>query len=158
MKASASEVMNPNPITLNPTDTIECASEYVMKNRFRSLPVVDKNFCYLGMFEVNCLLKQVIPKSVFMDQGLENVSFIHESLEELNQRFDEMKQQPISVCMSNEITPVSPDAPLTETLLQLYQTRSAIPVIEKDTCKLLGMISYWDVGEKILAAGEKTDA
>ncbi len=154
----ASEVMNPNPITLKPTDTIECASEYIMKHRYRSLPVVDENFCYLGMFGVNCLLKQVIPKSVFMDQGLENVSFIHESLNDLKQRFDEMKQQPISVCMNNEITPVSPDAALTETLLQLYETRAAIPVIEKDTCKLLGMISYWNVGEKILSAGGKIDA
>ncbi len=149
----ASEVMNPDPITLNPADTIECASEYVMKHRFRSMPVVDENFCYLGMFEVNCLLKQVIPKSVLMHQGLDNVSFIHESLEELYNRFDEARNHPISICMSHEVLPVSPDTPLTETLLQLYETRSAIPVIEKGTCKLLGMISYWDVGKKILAAG-----
>ena len=154
----ASEVMNPNPITLKATDTIECASKYIMEHRYRSLPVVDENHCYLGMFGVNCLLKQVIPKSVLMHQGLENVSFIHESLEDLYQRFDEVKQQPISVCMSREITPVSPNTPLTETLLQLYETRLAIPVIEKDTCKLLGMISYWNVGEKILEAGGRADA
>jgi CBS-domain-containing membrane protein len=155
---NASEVMNPNPITLKATDTIECASEYIMKHRYRSLPVVDENFCYLGMFGVNCLLKQVIPSSALMDQGLENVSFIHESIDDLYQRFNEVKQQPISVCMSQEITPVSPDTPLTETLLQLYETRFAIPVVEKGSCKLLGMISYWDVGKKILGAGDQSDA
>ena len=154
----ASEVMNPNPITLKPTDTIECAADYIMQNRYRSLPVVDENFCYLGMFGVNCVLKQVIPKSVLMHHGLENVSFIHESFEELYQRYHEVKQHPISMCMSQEIEPVSPDAPLMETLLALYETRAALPVIEKDSCKLLGMISYWEVGKKILAAGDQMHA
>ena len=46
-----------------------------MNNRY--LPVVDENYCYIGMFGTNCLLKQVIPKAVFLPQGLENVSFIH---------------------------------------------------------------------------------
>jgi CBS-domain-containing membrane protein len=129
-----------------------------MEKRYRNVPVVDESFCYLGMFGVNCLLKQVIPKSVFIDKGLENVSFIHESLEDLYQRFDEVKHQPISICMNNEVPPVSPDTPLTETLLQLYDTRSSIAVVEKGTCKLLGMISYWDIGEKILASGVNKDA
>ena len=154
----ASEVMDPNPTTLKPTDTIECAARYIMEKRYRNVPVVDESFCYLGMFGVNCLLKQVIPKPVFIDKGLENVSFIHESLEDLYQRFDEVKHQPISICMNNEVPPVSPDTPLTETLLQLYDTRSSIAVVEKGTCKLLGMISYWDIGEKILASGVNKDA
>ena len=154
----ASEVMDPNPTTLKPTDTIECAARYIMEKRYRNVPVVDDNFCYLGMFGVNCLLKQVIPKSVFIDEGLKNVSFIHESLEDLYQRFNEVKHQSISNCLNDEVSPVSPNTPLTETLLQLYETRSSIPVVEKDTCKLLGMISYWDVGEKILNAGEHSDA
>ena len=155
---NASEVMDPNPTTLKSTDTIQRAAKYIMEKRYRSVPVVDENFCYLGMFGVNCLLKQVIPKSVFMNQGLKNVSFIHESIEDLYQRFDEVKHIPISMCMNNEIPPVRPSTPLTETLLQLYKMRSSIPVVEKDTCKLLGMISYWDIGEKILAAGERGDA
>lgn len=154
----ASDVMDSNPTTLKSTDTIECAAKYIMEKRYRSVPVVDENFCYMGMFGVNCLLKQVIPKSVLMHQGLKNVSFIHESIEDLYQRFDEVKHYPISMCMNNEIPPVRPNAPLTETLLQLYEMRSSIPVVEKDTCKLLGMISYWDIGEKILASGERQDA
>ena len=150
--------MDPNPTTLNPDDTIECAAQYIMKHRYRNLPVVDDNFCYLGMFGVNCLLKLVMPKAVFMHRGLENVSFIYESFEDLFNRFAEFKDQPISICMSNEIKPVAPDTPLTETMLQLFNTRASIPVVQKDSCKLLGMISYWDIGEKILSAGVSKDA
>ena len=46
--SNAAEAMDPNPTTLNPTDTIECAADYIMKNRYRNLPVVDKNFMLLG--------------------------------------------------------------------------------------------------------------
>ncbi len=151
--SNAAEAMDPNPTTLNPDDTIGRAADYIMKNRYRNLPVVDENFCYVGMFGVNCLLKQVIPKAVFMRDGLRNVSFIHESFEDLFQRFAEVKDQPISICMSHEIKPIAPDTPLTETMMQLYNTRASIPVVETGTCKLLGMISYWEIGEKILAAG-----
>jgi len=141
-----------------PTDKIETAAKYMMRSRYRSLPVVDENYCYIGMFGVNCLLKLVIPKAVFLPHGLENVSFIHESLEELYDRFHEVKDQPISACMNRDVKPISPQTGLTETMLQLYETRASIPVIEDDTCKLLGMISYWDIGGNILGVGESTDA
>ena len=155
---NASEAMDANPITLNPTDTIECAADYIMKHRYRNLPVVDENNCYLGMFGVNSLLKLVIPKAVFIPQGLRNVSFIHESFEDLFHRFTLAKDQPISNLMNHDIQPVAPDTPLTETMLQLYNTHSSIPVVEESSCKLLGMISYWDIGKKILAAGGAKDA
>ena len=155
---NASQAMDPNPTTQKAGDTSECAAKYIMKHRYRNLPVVDDNSCYIGMFGVNCLLKLVIPQAVFLPNGLENVSFIHESFEDLFNRFDEVKDQPISVCINKELKPVTPDTPLTETMLQLYKTRSSIPVVEEGSCKLLGMISYWDIGEKILAAGDSSDA
>ena len=155
---NASEAMDPNPTTLKPDDTIECAAKYIMKHRYRNLPVVDNNSCYIGMFGVNCLLKLVIPNAVFLPRGLENVSFIHESFEDLFSHYEEVKDQPISICMNKDIKSVTPDTPLTETMLQLYNTRASIPVVEQGSCKLLGMISYWDIGEKILAVGVSKDA
>ena len=155
---NASEAMEPNPTTLKETDTIECAARYIMKYRYCNLPVVDENHCYQGMFGVNCLLKLVIPKAVFLPNGLENVSFIHESFEDLYLRFKEMKDQPISICMNSEVPPVAPDTPLTKIMLQLYNTKSSIPVVEHGSCKLVGMISYWEIGQKIMEAGVKLDA
>jgi len=155
---NASEAMDPKPTTLSPTDTIECAADYIMKHRYRNLPVIDENNCYLGMFGVNSLLKLVLPKAVFIPQGLRNVSFIHESFDDLFNRFKEVKDRPISELMNHDIEAVTPDTPLTETMLQLYKTHSSIPVVEVGSCKLLGMISYWDIGEKILAAGGAKDA
>lgn len=154
----ASDVMNPHPVTLKPTDCIADAAKYIMDNRYRSLAVVDENFCYMGMFGVNCLLKQVIPKAVLMENGLENISFLHETFADLHERFDAVKDKPIELCMNRDVEAIPPDTPLTETMLRLYNTRASIPVIEDNTCKLLGMISYWDIGEKILAAEAHKDA
>ena len=153
----ASEVMNTHPITLKSTDKIKDAMKYIMERRYRSLPVVDEDFCYLGMFDVNCLLKKMVPKAV-MDHGLENVSFIHESQEDVYERFSEAKDQPISVCINRDIQFITPDTPLTKTLLQLHETKSSIPVVEHSTNKLLGMISYWDIGDNILSTVDDGDA
>ena len=63
-----------------------------------------------------------------------------------------MEDQPISVCMHSDITTVTPNTPLVETLLLLYRTRISIPVVAPGTGKLVGMISYFDVGDKIMQA------
>ncbi len=54
--------------------------------------------------------------------------------------------------MKQDVEVVTPDTPLVETLLVLYRNRTSIPVVDPENNKLLGMISYWDVGEKILSA------
>ena len=152
-KANASHAMDPSPTTLTASDTIMHAAEIIMHSRYRNLPVVDENYCYRGIFGVNSLLKQVIPSEAFLPNGLSNVSFIHESFEEIYQRFASVKDQPIASYIDTEVQSVAPDTSLTEVMLQLYNTRASIPVVEPGSCRLLGMISYWEVGEKILAAG-----
>lgn len=148
----AASVMDPHPTVLNPTDIISTAANYIMEYRYRNLPVVDDEGHYLGVFGVNCLLRLVLPKAALLEQGVERVAFIQDTLSDLHDRFREVEHEPISVCMSTDIETVSPDTPLVETLLVLYRTRTSIPVVEPDSGKLLGMISYWDVGEHILSA------
>jgi len=146
------DIMDHNPTLLKSTDTISLAAKFIMEHRYRNLPVVDEAGCYIGVFGVNCLLRLVLPKAALMDQGLENVSFIHESVSDLHARLREVENEPITLCVNTEVKTVTPDTPLIETLMLLYHSKKSIPVIEAETCKLLGMISYWDVGKSILAS------
>jgi CBS-domain-containing membrane protein len=148
----ASAVMDTHPTVLRPTDIISTAVKYIMRHRYRNLPVVDEEGRYLGVFGVNCLLKMVLPKAAIMEKGLDNIGFIHESLGDLHHRLQELSDQPISVCMTTDIATVAPNTPLVQTLLILYRSKTSIPVLDPQSGKLLGMISYWDVGEKILSA------
>jgi CBS-domain-containing membrane protein len=149
---NATAIMDSNPTVLKPGDLIKTAIRYIMENRYRNLPVVDDQGRYLGSFGVHCLLKNVLPKAVTLKRGLENVSFIQETLSDLHRRLIEMEDKPISMCMNTEAETVAPDTPLVETLFVLYHARNSIPVVEPKTGKLVGVISYFDAGEKILAA------
>ncbi len=149
---TAASVMDPNPTWVRPNDRIGTGASYIMEHRYRNLPVIDEEGRYLGIFGVNCLLRLVLPKAAVMEYGLQEISFIHESLADLHERLREVENKPISCCMSTDVSTVPPNKPLVETLLILYRTKTSIPVVDPSTGKLLGMISYWDVGEHILSA------
>ena len=149
---TAYSVMDPHPTSVKPDDLVSTAAAFIMKHRYRNLPVIDDEGHYLGIFGVNCLLRLVLPKAAVMEQGLTEVSFIHENLSDLHNRLREVEAQPVSVCMNTDIATVPPNKPLVETLLILYRTKTSIPVVDPETGKLLGMISYWDAGENILSA------
>ena len=149
---NATDIMDPHPTVLKATDMIKKAIGYIMENRYRNLPVVDDQGRYLGRFGVHCLLRNVLPKAATMKHGLDSLSFVHVNLKDLHNRLNEIEDKPISMCMTRDVEPVPPDTPLVETLLKLYNTRDSIPVVDPDSGKLLGVISYWDAGEKILSA------
>lgn len=149
---TAASVMDPKPTFVRPDDRIATAANYIMKHRYRNLPVIDDEGRYLGIFGVNCLLRSVLPEAVVMEHGLKEVSFMSDTLADLHERLREVENEPISLCMNTDVDTVPPDKPLVETLLILYRSKTSIPVVDPDTGKLVGMISYWDVGEHILSA------
>lgn len=151
---TASTIMDSHPHVLHSTDKISTGVHYIMKHRYRRLPVVDDEGHFMGVFGVGCLLRLVLPKAVVMDKGLESVPFVRDSLSDLHRRLKAVENEPISLCMRDEMVRVSPSTPLLETLLTLHKTRASLPVVEPATGKLVGVISYFDVVEKVLAAGD----
>jgi len=149
---TARDLMDPHPTVLHPSDKVGKGVKCIMEHRYRRLPVVDDEGRFKGVFGVNCLLRLVLPKAVVMDKGLSTVPFVRDTLSDLHKRLKEIEDEPISMCMHHESIQVSPDTPLIETLLILYNTRASLPVVDPDTDKLVGVISYFDVGHKVLDA------
>ncbi len=147
---TASQVMDPHPSVLHKDELIHKGLELIMDHRYRNIPVVDDNGCFEGIFGVNCLLRLVLPKALFVERGLKTVPFIKHTLRDLKIRLKEVEDMPVTYCMNQDIEVVTPDTPLVETLLILYRTRNSIPVVDPKNGNLVGMISYWDVGSKIL--------
>ncbi|MDX1697525.1 MAG: CBS domain-containing protein [Thiohalobacterales bacterium] len=144
--------MSQHPVILNPNDKVSTAAGYIMEYRYRTLPIVDFDGRFLGIFSVNCLLHHILPRAALMDKGLKSVHFVNDSLKDLHEHYRAIENEPVSICLKTEVTTVSPDTPLVETLLILHRTRASIPVVEPDTGKLAGMISYFDVGRAIRSA------
>ena len=149
---TARSVMNPNPAVLRYTDKIGLAADHIMAQRCRRLPVIDEDGCYVGVFGINCLLRLVLPKAVVIERGLETASFMKTTLSDLHRRFNEVKDEPITLCMKEDAVTIAPDTPLAETLRVLYGHMGSLPVVDPDDGRLLGVVSYWDVGAAILAA------
>lgn len=143
-------IMDPNPSVLNRDAPIRDAIKIIMEHRYRNIPVVDDGGHYLGVFGVNCLLRFVLPKAVLVERGLTTVPFVNDTLADLRRRLKEKEDKPVSSCVSDDSAVVRPDTPLVETLLILYRTRNSVAVVTPDDGRLVGMISYWDAGEKIL--------
>ena len=149
---TASNIMDPHPSVLHPDDRVGPAIDTIMKNRYRRLPVIDDEGRFVGVFGVSCMLRLLMPKAVVMEKGLESVPYVRDNLSDLHRRLEKVKDEPISMCMHEEMVRVSPDTPILETLLTLYKTSASLPVVDPETGILVGVISYFDVGEKILAA------
>jgi len=149
---TARSIMDTNPTVLQPDSTIATAMQYIMKHRYRNLPVVDGDGRFLGVFGVDCLLRLALPKAAIMENGLHSVEFVRETLSDIHRRLNQHVDQPISSCMYDQVATVAPDTPLVETLLVLYRAHASLPVVETDSGKLVGVISYFDAGRNILAA------
>lgn len=148
---TASMVMNSHPTTLRMDETVAAGLKLVMENRFRNIPIIDEDGCYMGIFGIHCLLNMVLPKAVLMEDGLKSAPFVSDTLLDLRERLKDVEDKPITYCMTRDVIAVTPQTPLVETLLALYRSRASVPVVDPDSKRLVGMVSYWDVGQNILA-------
>lgn len=148
---TASLVMNPHPAVLHKDELIAAGIDKLMTLRYRNIPVVSDNGTYLGSFSMHCLLRLVLPKAVLVEGGLDTAPFVSDTLKDLRQRLKDVENKPVSYCLAQtDVSVVGPDTPLVETLLALYHSHASVPVVDPESQRLLGLVSYWDVGHKIL--------
>jgi len=146
--------MNSNPVIIRTSDTIAHGAKQIMAKQRRDLPVVDDEGRFQGMLTANCLLYLVLPKAATMERGLDALPFVQNSLDDLRERLKKYLDKPITLCLKKkDVAVVHPDTPMLETLLILYHAKSNLPVVEKNTGKLVGTISYYNVGAKIMEEG-----
>ncbi|MFO1420270.1 MAG: CBS domain-containing protein [Candidatus Competibacteraceae bacterium] len=146
---TARTLMNPNPMTLDPADTVAAAADRILEHHLRHLPVVDAQGRYLGTFSVYSLLKLTLPQAVLDKHGLENVSFVKEHVSDLAQRLGGRREEPVRNWLNiHEVA--HPETPVMEVMLLMLQGRTtSVPVVNKESGKLEGIVSFWDVLEKL---------
>ncbi|MBK8510112.1 MAG: CBS domain-containing protein [Candidatus Competibacter sp.] len=143
-------LMNPNPVTLRPTDTVATAADYILKQHLRHLPVVDEQGRYIGTFSIYSLIQLALPKAVTMREGLSNAGFVNEKTPELAQRLRERSNEPVANWLSKDAV-LHVDSSAMDALLLLLKGHVSVPVVDKQSQRLVGMISSWNVIEKLTA-------
>lgn len=141
---ACSEIMTSNPVTLRGSDTVAQAAATLMEKRWIILPVVDETGSYLGLFGAFELLRILLPKAATLDHLLPDLGFMADNLPALQDRFAEHEGEPVGSHLRTDLPVLHPDTPVVEALLQQFRARSTLPVVDKATNQLLGVVSYWD--------------
>lgn len=148
---TCASIMHPNPVTVRASQTVGEAIEILEKNTFRSIPVTDEAGKMLGQFGVHAALRMLVPRIATERMGLTDLAFMKDDLDDMWRRLGAYWDKPVGDHVDPETYVVHPDTPLTQTVLALYHTHDNLPVVERESGQLVGIISYWDVVRKLIS-------
>jgi len=151
MPETCASIMNPRPVTVRSTQTVGEAIEIIERNSFRSIPVTDEAGNVLGQFGVHAALRMLVPRIATEKMGLPDLAFVKDDLADMRRRLRKFWGKPVGDYVDPETYLVHPDTPLTKTVLALYHTHDNLPVVDEQTGRLVGIISYWDVVRKLIS-------
>lgn len=142
--------MTPDPITVRDDEPLSRAIEIMRDNRYRSLPIVNPQGVMVGQFGIHALLRLIVPKAALMEGGVPNLSFVNDDFVDLQRRLVEERDQPVGNFADQDFEVLHPETALTHVTLSLYNCHNNLPVTDKATGKLVGIVSYWDIVGRLL--------
>jgi CBS-domain-containing membrane protein len=144
--------MTRNPRCVREDDTIGDATREILACNYINLPVVDAEGRFVGLFGIYDLLALLVPRVAVIGNLLPNLRFLSDDQSELHRKYESLKNNPVRRAVNREAARVYPDTPLIEAIRLFCRNHMTIPVIERGSDRLIGMISYWDAAKHIVDA------
>jgi CBS domain-containing protein len=144
--------MTPDPVTVSEQDTIGRAAAVLVAGHFINLPVIGDGGSLVGLFGIYDLLALLVPRIAVVGDLLPNLRFVGDNVGELRQRFTEVENSPVHRAMNREPVTVYTDTPIIEAVRLFCRSHMSIPVLERGTRRLTGVISYWDAARAVMGA------
>ena len=141
-------VMNPAPLTASDGSSVSDVLDIMIERHLAIIPVVDAQGKFLGLFGLHRLLGLMMPKAATLDDGMDNLGFVTESVEHVKTRMTEFLPRPISNFLVEDPILIHPETSLDKALMLLYKHGSDLAVVDS-TGRLVGVISPWDMVSKI---------
>jgi CBS domain-containing protein len=141
---SIRDVLVSNIISLNKNCTVGEAMATLKQYHLSSAPVVDENGVYVGKFGVRCLMRALLPSAVTMEGGLGHVDFLLGAMPGIAKKLKKLENNKISDHLDTEMPPLTLETSLPEAM-RLLASGGPYPVIDKDTKKLVGVVSSHSV-------------
>jgi len=144
---TAQSIMISNPVLVPASASLAQAIDVLFSNRIKSVPIVDDNQIYRGLFGMHSLVRHLLPRAARLDAGasLTDLNFVHDSIDSIKERLSGNLNEPVTKFVDAELVPVAPDESLLGTLLILDRHRHTLPVVDRASGKLLGVVTYWGV-------------
>jgi CBS domain-containing protein len=137
------------------TETVGVALELMLANRVSDLPVVDASGVLVGMFKLEKLYAKLLPRAALLGKGMQDLSFVSDTLDELSQKMRDIEDDPLGDYVERVDDVVHPDTPPVEIVLLLHHGANNVPVIDRDTGRLVGMVSSRDLLAALHAGAAK---
>jgi CBS-domain-containing membrane protein len=139
------DIMTANPLTVRDSDSIAAAAEKLIAHRQLNIPVVDADGCFAGMFGAEDLLGVVVPRVAIAGSLAANLRFVADDPRRLAERFGELKHRPVGGVADRNAVVLAPDTPQIEAFRIFCRNPAPLAVIDPQSRKLVGLVTYWDV-------------
>jgi CBS-domain-containing membrane protein len=149
---SCAAIMSKNSTSVRADETIEQAARKLIAHQFISLPVIDADNRYFGMFGIYDLFSMLVPRVALAGNLLPNLRFISDNPDDLRSRYREVKARLVSEAADRNAVTLKPDMPEIEAIRLFCQSHSSLAVIDPQSRKVLGTISCWDAIRAIVGA------
>lgn len=130
-----------NVIKAHPDETVEVVLERLEKHSLRCLPVVNDDGVLVGILSLKKILEELLPVSVTMPDGLQRLNFVVGATPGIAKRLHKLKPVKVKEVMEEDIVVVHPETETWESFRLIVNYGSPIPVVEKETGELVGLIS-----------------
>jgi CBS-domain-containing membrane protein len=130
---------------LKDSDSVGEAVQGMLDDRVSDLPVVDDEGRLIGLFKLDRLLASLLPKATLIGYGVPDLAFISDTVTQLRERMREVEAEPLRHFAIKADHVVHPDTSPVEIVLLLYKGANNVPVVDRDSGKLVGMVAARDV-------------
>lgn len=145
-------IMNKSPITIHEQDSVADAAAKLVSNHFANLPVVDAQERYVGMFGLYDLLSLLVPRVALAGDLMSNLRFIADDPAELRRRYGDIKTWPVAKVANRNAPALDPDSPEVEAIRLFCRNHVSLPVVDRESGHVVGIVSVWDAIGAILGA------
>ena len=139
------DVMNPIQTSLFVDDPASTAIDFMVEKHMGLVPVIDREGVFVGMLSGDRLMNFMLPREVSMMRGEKYASYVRESREELRERLEKLRKRPIGELVDRFVKVAYPDSGLINAIIDISEKQFVIPIVERETKKLVGAISFFSV-------------
>lgn len=127
-------------LTLAPEDSVENALKSLKKAKVDSAPVTDEEGRLVGLFSLQSLLKNLLPVSVPMNDGI-ILDVKVRAAPGIAKRLHKVNMLRVSDLMERKVNVVAPETPIWEAVNFLVQYGSPLVVIDQQSAQTVGIIT-----------------
>ena len=148
-------IMSTKIVKLGPTAKVSEGLRMMHDRHVRTLAVVNDDGQFIGLFGIRQVVHLLLPKAAQIENGLTDLSFMPEDLGNFYHRIKEVGNKPVAdfLAKKEDLLICKPTTQLPELLELLhlsFNTSLPVVVVEGENNRLIGMVSGWDVLEKLV--------